>query len=86
MDDEYSFVARQLRTLALDEFGCLEFTSVCEDGGEIALSYWPDQAAILRWKQQVDHLMAQQLGRERWYESYSVEIAQIMRAYAKPKA
>jgi heme-degrading monooxygenase HmoA len=85
-DEEYARVARQLRELALEEFGCLEFIAICEDNQEIALSYWPDQACIQRWKQQADHLMAQQLGRERWYADYCVEITQVLRAYAKPES
>ncbi|MDB5813748.1 MAG: hypothetical protein JWN23_865 [Rhodocyclales bacterium] len=83
VDEEYSRLAQQLRTLALQDFGCLEFVAVREDDQEMALSYWPDQASIVRWQQQADHLMAQQLGRERWYSAYSVEVAQVLRAYEK---
>ncbi|MFC9130197.1 hypothetical protein ACFT4A_25520 [Streptomyces sp. NPDC057099] len=31
---------------------------------------------------QPEHLQAQRLGRERWYSSYSVEVARVERAYA----
>jgi hypothetical protein len=48
---------------------------------ELALSYWPDEASIRAWKQHADHLMAQQLGRERWYSDYQVEVAEIKRQY-----
>ena len=82
-DADYSALAAQMRELALTQFGCLEFTAVTEGEQEIALSYWPDQASIRAWKQQADHLMAQKLGRERWYAAYSVEIAQITRRYSK---
>lgn len=83
-DDEYSRVAAQMRDLAINSFRCMEFTAVTEGDQEIALSYWPDEASIRAWKQQADHVMAQQLGRERWYASYSVEIAEIQRSYARP--
>jgi heme-degrading monooxygenase HmoA len=82
-DADYSALAAQMRELALTQFGCLEFTAVSEGEQEIALSYWPDEASIRAWKQQADHLMAQKLGRERWYAEYSVEIAQITRSYSK---
>ena len=83
-DASYSSMATQLRELALSQFGCLEFHALTEGNQEIALSYWPDETSIRNWKQHADHLMAQQLGRERWYQSYSVEIAQITRSYTRP--
>ncbi|MCA0324584.1 MAG: antibiotic biosynthesis monooxygenase [Proteobacteria bacterium] len=86
LDAAYSATAAQMRELALKEFGCLEFTAVTEGDQEIALSYWPNEASIRAWKQQADHLMAQQMGRERWYASYRVEVAEVTRRYAYPPA
>ncbi len=45
------------------------------------MSYWPDEASIRAWKQHTDHLLAQHLGRERWYARYSVEVAEVKRHY-----
>jgi heme-degrading monooxygenase HmoA len=81
LDAEYSTTAARLRELALTRFGCLEFVALTEGSQEVALSYWPDEASIRAWKQHADHLMAQQLGRERWYSSYRVEVAEIQRQY-----
>jgi heme-degrading monooxygenase HmoA len=81
VDSEYSTVAARLRELALGQFGCLDFQAVTEGENEIALSYWPNEASILAWKSYSEHLMAQQLGRERWYESYTVQVAEIIREY-----
>ncbi|MEZ5706798.1 MAG: antibiotic biosynthesis monooxygenase [Burkholderiaceae bacterium] len=64
------------------QFGCLSFAAATEGEQEIAVSYWPDEASIRAWKQHSEHLMAQQLGRERWYASYEVDIAQVQRSYA----
>jgi len=82
LDAEYSAMAAQLRQLALTQFGCLDFTAVTEGDQEVALSYWPDEASIHAWKRHSDHLLAQQLGRERWYARYSVEVAEVTRRYA----
>ena len=84
LDAEYSATAARMRELALTQFGCLDFTAVTEGNQEVALSYWPDEASIRAWKQHTDHLMAQQLGRERWYSRYSVEVAEIKRHYQQP--
>lgn len=83
--EEYLLVAKRLREVALSEFGCLEFVSVCEGSAEVALSYWLDEASIVRWKRHTDHILAQELGRERWYEAYTVQVARIEREYAWPR-
>lgn len=79
-DEEYAQTATRLRELALNEFGCLEFQAVSEGEDEVALSYWPDLASIRAWKQQAGHQLAQRRGRERWYRSYKIEIAEITRS------
>lgn len=84
LDDEYFRVASRMRELALAEFGCLEFHAVSEGDDEVALSYWPDEASIKAWKAHPEHLLAQQAGRERWYASYSVQVACITRDYQVP--
>ena len=81
LDDEYARVAARMRELALSEFGCLEFHAVAEDDEEVALSYWPDEDSIRRWRSHPEHLLAQQAGREGWYESYSVQVARVSRQY-----
>jgi heme-degrading monooxygenase HmoA len=80
-DAEYSAMAARMRSLALEQFGCLSFTAATEGEQEIAVSYWPDETSIRAWKQHSEHLMAQQLGRQRWYASYEVDIAQVQRSY-----
>ncbi|HWR95290.1 MAG TPA: antibiotic biosynthesis monooxygenase [Arenimonas sp.] len=81
LDDEYARVAARMRELAIAEFGCIEFHAVSEGVEEVALSYWPDEESIRRWRNHPEHLLAQQTGRERWYESYSVQVARITRQY-----
>jgi len=80
-DAEYSRVAARMRELALGQFGCLEFHAVTEGDDEVALSYWPDEQSIRAWRNHPEHVLAQQAGRDRWYESYSVQVAQITREY-----
>lgn len=81
LDDEYARVAAHMRELAITEFGCLEFHALSEGAEEVALSYWPDEDSIRRWRNHPEHLLAQQTGRERWYASYSVQVAQVAREY-----
>lgn len=81
LDPEYATVAARMRELATTQFGCIEFHSVTEGDNEVSLSYWPDEASILAWKAHPEHLLAQCSGRERWYASYSVQVAQLTREY-----
>ncbi len=83
LDEEYSKVANRMRELALSQFGCLEFHAVTEGRDEVALSYWPSEEAIKAWKSHPEHVLAQRIGRERWYESYSVQVAAVTREYRK---
>jgi heme-degrading monooxygenase HmoA len=85
IDATYSATAAKLRELAFSDFGCLDFISATEDNGdEITLSYWPDEDSIRKWKAHTDHVMAQEMGREKWYASYLVQIAEIKREYRFP--
>jgi len=83
-DQEYSELTARMRELALGEFGCLEFHAVTEGPDEVALSYWPDEESIRAWKANAEHLVAQRLGRERWYESYVIQVAEIKREQRHP--
>ena len=83
-DEEYSRVATRMRDLAIGKFGCLEFHAVTEGEHEVALSYWPDEESIRAWRNHPEHVLAQQAGRDRWYESYSVQVARIERHYHGP--
>lgn len=80
-DEEYALVAARMRELALKQFGCIEFHVLTEGNDEVALSYWRDEHSIRAWKSHGEHVLAQQLGKERWYESYIVQVAQITREY-----
>lgn len=81
LDSEYSQTAQQLRQKAFADYGCLKFESYTENEQEIALSYWTDLASIQRWQQDPEHQIAQQIGRERWYKNYSIEICELQRQY-----
>jgi len=81
LDAEYSTVATRMRDLAINEYGCLEFISCSEGQHEIAISYWENLDHIKRWKQNAEHLQAQESGRSKWYRWYKVEITKIERSY-----
>lgn len=81
LDDQYTEMAARMRDLALNSYGCVEFTSCTEGSSEIAISYWENEEQIRLWKQNAEHLVAQGKGRSRWYKSYRVEVVRIEREY-----
>lgn len=79
LDEQYSVMAERMRALAINEYGCTEF-SVCTEGNqEIAISYWPTLEHIDAWHQNPEHKVAQALGKSKWYESYQVQVTEIIR-------
>ncbi|HIP13968.1 MAG TPA: antibiotic biosynthesis monooxygenase [Sulfurimonas autotrophica] len=85
LDDKYFTMAKRMRELAINEYGCLEFTAVTEGSSEIAISYWESMEQITLWKQNSEHLIAQKLGQSMWYEDYTVEIMEVISKYTKDK-
>lgn len=81
LDQQYMAMAARMRQLALAEYGCLEFFAVTEGQQEVAISYWDSEEQIRRWKQNAEHLVAQEKGRNTWYRSYTVEVVEVVRAY-----
>lgn len=81
-DNGYGAMADRMTELALQQPGCLGAESARDaDGFGITNSYWTDEESLKAWKQVVNHLAAQRLGRERWYKQYKVRIARVERAY-----
>ena len=82
LDDEHIATALRMRDKAIAEYGCTEFVfATAPDGEEVALSYWPDEASILRWKNDPEHRAAQARGRGLWYSSYVVQVTGVLREY-----
>lgn len=69
-----------MENLAKQQTGYIGMDSAKNDIG-ITVSYWKDLEAIKNWKQQTDHLIAQQKGRSDWYSWYKVRICKVEREY-----
>ena len=79
-DAGYDDTAQRMEELAAGQPGFLGLESAREDCG-ITVSYWQSLEAIAAWKQQGEHLRAQQRGREAWYSAYKTRIAYVERDY-----
>lgn len=76
----YLEMATKMEELARQQAGFLGVESAREEIG-ITVSYWKDLESIKNWKQNLDHIQAQQKGIAIWYEKYKVRIALVEREY-----
>ncbi|WP_422106407.1 antibiotic biosynthesis monooxygenase family protein [Winogradskyella sp.] len=76
----YSEMATKMEHLAKEQKGYLGIDSARSDVG-ITVSYWESLEAIKNWKANTEHLLAQQKGREQWYNWYNVRICKVEREY-----
>ena len=79
-DQAYATTADRMVELARRQPGFLGVETAREAIG-ITVSYWTDEDAIAAWKRQAEHSVAQQRGRDRWYDAYELRIARVDRAY-----
>lgn len=80
-DEAYAATAAKLRDLAFEKYRCIDFLAVCEGEQEVAISYWHNEDDIKAWKADPMHQEAQRLGRQSWYQNYSVEVVEVKRRY-----
>jgi heme-degrading monooxygenase HmoA len=86
-DRGYEAMAQAMFELALKQPGCLGAESVRDVVGlGITVAYFADESAIIAWKQNSEHLVAQRLGNERWYSHYELRVAKVERAYSGPRS
>jgi len=81
-DAGYGAAARHMEKLATTMPGFLGIDSARgDDRVGITVSYWASLDAIAEWRRDAEHLAAQQLGRERWYDAYELRVCRVERAY-----
>jgi heme-degrading monooxygenase HmoA len=76
----YSEMAEKMETLAKQQEGFIGVDSAKDTIG-ITVSYWENLDAIKNWKANTEHLLAQQKGREQWYNWYNVRVCKVEREY-----
>jgi heme-degrading monooxygenase HmoA len=83
-EQDYLDIATRLRPELekIDGFISIErFRSLSQEGKILSLSFWRDEDAIARWRQQEQHHAAQRAGRDRIFRDYRIRVAAVMRDY-----
>lgn len=83
-EENYSEMAKHMEELAAVQPGYLGMESARNEMG-ITVSYWESLEAIRNWKNQAEHLVAQQKGKDVFYKQYKTRIARVERDYGFDK-
>jgi heme-degrading monooxygenase HmoA len=76
----YGITADEMVALASEQPGYLGIESARNEVG-ITVSYWENEEAILNWKRHAAHQIAQQKGREIWYQAFKTRVCKVERDY-----
>lgn len=77
----YAAMAGEMLELARKQPGFIGVDHAREAVG-ITVSYWDSLKSIADWKSHSRHVVAQERGRDRWYESYTIRICRVEREYS----
>ena len=80
VDEGYEETAQQMEALAKLQEGYLGIESARTTLG-ITISYWDSLEAITNWKNNVEHTVARNKGRTKWYQYYKLRICKVERDY-----
>ncbi len=80
--ESYSQMAIHMEALCKEQDGFLGMDHARSEKG-ITVCYWNSIEAIEQWKNNALHLEAQRLGKDVWYQSYSVRICKVEKEYGK---
>jgi len=84
---DYQELDAELERLVRDQPGYVTHKSYgAADGERLTLVWFRDQESLRAWKIQPRHLEAQRRGRERWYQFYEMEVAEIVRTSSFKRA
>jgi heme-degrading monooxygenase HmoA len=78
--EEYESAAERMVTLARGMPGFVDYKTFAANDGErvtiVTFASWEDHDA---WRDHPDHRHAQRLGRERFYETFSIQVCTVVR-------
>src|SRR3954465_2803632 len=85
---DYEEMAAEMERLARAHPGFVDVRAyTAEDGERLTLVWWENADTLRQWAEIVRHLVAQRMGRARWYEDYKSEVAEVVRVsnFERPK-
>lgn len=84
VDEGYQETAIRMETLAKQQKGYLGIESARDQLG-ITVSYWDSLVAIVNWKNNIEHTIVREKGKDLWYKKYQLRICKVERDYGFEK-
>lgn len=79
--EDYDSLLAEMGEYVKEQPGFVDVKSfTAEDGERLTIVWWKDQETLEQWRQNERHRAAKTLGRERWYEYYRMELAEVFLA------
>ena len=79
--DGYDAMAAEMDALARTMPGFIDVKSFkAEDGERLTVVWWENEETLKIWREAERHRVAQRTGRERWYEYYKMDVAEVVRS------
>ena len=77
----YDAMADEMDALARTMPGFLDVKSFKADDGErLTVVWWENEETLTKWREEARHRVAQRTGRERWYQDYKMDVAEVVRS------
>lgn len=79
--EDYQTMNAELDALVRENPGFVDVKSyTAQDGERLTLVWWRDEKSLTDWRNLMRHREAQNLGRQKWYQYYKIEVASITRS------
>jgi len=78
--DDYAGLNAELAEYVKTRPGFVAVKSfMAEDGERLTIVWWRDRETLEQWRNDMRHMEAKKLGRQKWYEYYKIEVAEVYR-------
>jgi heme-degrading monooxygenase HmoA len=79
--EDYRTMDAELEKLVQENPGFIAAKSYTSaDGERLTVVWWRDEESLTEWRNLMRHREAQEIGRQKWYEYYNVEVARVTRS------
>jgi heme-degrading monooxygenase HmoA len=83
--DNYLAIAANLKDELMKNKGFIRserFSSLVNERKLLSLSVWESEEAVRKWRNQTEHRIGQQQGRDSIFESYTITVTSKIRSYS----
>ena len=78
--EDYAQEAAAMNEYVKSQPGFVAVKSFTADDGErLTIVWWKDRETLEQWRHNPDHAEVKKTGRQRWYEYYKMEVAEVYR-------